>query len=308
MLGAFGGSRRGESRVAFPGLSTVVSRASPYKMRGVKPVEVLAALAIAAASCSHAEAGAPIALETHVVLTIGAMILDSDRSRPAGSPSELELGPERPEAIDIVVPWGRNGGRLAVHVTASLASLAPDGEALVRLGASVVRPARPAVEASREIRLSDDGSGLFEVYGEGDRRLLLTVQSERVRRAVARRLPEVGAPVRFGVAISRVDGERVVPLETNDLHTFVGQAVEYSFRSGEGSGLESVRLSLTPASISGDVVTIDAEIDGTLPGPDGAVLLSHQERIIASRQSTSTLGATAGNPPAGYRFQVTPDF
>jgi hypothetical protein len=97
-------------------------------------------------------------------------------------------------------------------------------------------------------------------------------------------------------------------LETNELHTFVGQSVEYSFRMGQDAGLEAVRLSVLPVSISGDVVTIDAEISGALPGADGTVLSSRKQRIVASRGATSPITATAGTPPAGYRFQVTPDF
>jgi len=97
-------------------------------------------------------------------------------------------------------------------------------------------------------------------------------------------------------------------LETNELHTFVGQSVEYSFRSGQDETLETVRLALLPSAISGDIMTIDASISGALPGAGGTVLLSRNERIAASRHSVSPIAATVGTPPAGYRFQVTPDF
>jgi len=118
----------------------------------------------------------------------------------------------------------------------------------------------------------------------------------------------VGAPVKFLIAVERVDGERIVLLETNELNTFVGQSVEYSFRLGQDEGLEAVRLALLPTATSGELVTIDAEISGALPGPGGTVLLSHRERIVASKRATSRVSATTGTPPAGYRFQVTPDF
>jgi hypothetical protein len=114
--------------------------------------------------------------------------------------------------------------------------------------------------------------------------------------------------VRFLIAVLRVDGERTLPLETDDLHTFVGQSVEYSFRQGQDAGLEAVRLTLLPVSVSGDLLTIDAEISGALPGADGTTLVSRRERIVASRRATSRLAATAGTPPAGYQFQVTPEF
>jgi hypothetical protein len=114
--------------------------------------------------------------------------------------------------------------------------------------------------------------------------------------------------VRFVIAVERVDGDRIVLLETNELHTFVGQSVEYSFRQGQDERLEAVRLSVLPVAISGDLVTIEAEISGALPGAGGTALISHQERIVASRRATSRLSATTGTPPAGYRFQVTPEF
>jgi len=55
-------------------------------------------------------------------------------------------------------------------------------------------------------------------------------------------------------------------------------------------------------------VTIEADISGALPSVGGTVLVSRRERIVASRRATSQLTATTGTPPAGYRFQVTPDF
>jgi hypothetical protein len=136
----------------------------------------------------------------------------------------------------------------------------------------------------------------------------LTLHGEQVRRAVVRPLATIGAPVRFTIAVERVDGESIALLETNDLHTFVGQSVEYSFRQGQNEGLEAVRLSLLPVSLSGDTVTIDAEITGALPGAGGTSLANRTERIVASRRATCRVTATAGTPPAGYQFQVTPDF
>jgi hypothetical protein len=189
-----------------------------------------------------------------------------------------------------------------------MTSMTPDGEAVLSCESSVSRAGQPPVVASREIRLADGGTGLFEVFGDGTRRLLLTLRGEQVTRANVRPPSAVGAPVKFVVAVERVDGERVVLLETNELHTFVGQSVEYSFRQGADESLEAVRLSLLPTSVSGDVVTIEADIGGALPEAGGTVLVSRRERIAASRRATSRLAATTGTPPAGYSFQVTPDF
>jgi hypothetical protein len=274
----------------------------------VKTSRALLALAVSVASIPSGHATPSVALETHVVLTIEALTVEEGRSKTLGVSREAEVGPYQPAAISFVVPWGAGGASLNVRFDARMTSLTPDGEAVLYCESSVARAGRPPVLASREIRLAEEGSGLFEVFGDGTRRLLLTLRGEQVARAIVRPPAAAGAPVKFVVAVERVDGERIVLLETNELHTFVGQSVEYSFRHGEDEGLEAVRLSLLPTAVSGDLVTIEAEISGALPGPGGTVLVSHRERIVASRRATSRLAATTGTPPAGYSFQVTPDF
>lgn len=277
-------------------------------MHGMKASRAVFALALATLSAPTGLAGPSVAIETHVVLTIDAMTLEDGKSKTAGDAREVEIGPFKPATIDIPVSWGPDGARLSVRFDARLTSVSPDGEAVLACEASVTRTGGPLVRSSREIRLAEEGSGLFEVFGEGGRRLLLTLRGEQVTRAVVRPPSSIGAPVRFLVAIERVDGERIVPLETNELNTFVGQSVEYSFRLGQDEGLEAVRLSLLPTAMSGDLVTLEAEISGVLPGPGGPVLISRRERIVASKRATSRVSATTGAPPAGYRFLVTPEF
>jgi len=277
-------------------------------MRGVKLRIILIASAIALAAVPAGRSASPITVETHVTLRVEALTVDRGRSKSTGIVRESEVGPAMPATFELTVPWGPGKATVGVRLEASLTAITPNGEAVLQLAAEAAGPDGKPVRASRELRLAEEGSGLFEVFGDGERRLLLTLQSEQVARAVVRKAANVGAPVEFSIAIERVDGDRVVLLETNELHTFVGQAVEYSFRFGQDEELQAVRLSVLPVSISGDVVTIDAEISGALPGAGGTVLVSHNERIVASRQATSRLSATTGNPPAGYRFQVTPDF
>jgi hypothetical protein len=274
----------------------------------VKTLRVLLVLAVATASIPSGHATPSVALETHVVLTIEAITVEAGRSKTLGLSREAEVGPLQPATISFVVPWGAAGASLNVRFDARLDSMTPDGEAVLSCESSVSRVGRPAVVASREVRIADGGTGLFEIFGDDGRRLLLTLRGEQVARAIVRPPPASGAPVKFIVAVQRVDGERVVLLETNELHTFVGQSVEYSFRQGENEGLEAVRLALLPTAVSGDLVTVEAEISGALPGSGGTVLVSHRERIVASRRATSRLAATTGTPPAGYSFQVTPDF
>jgi hypothetical protein len=277
-------------------------------MRVVKRLAIVVVATLAGAGATPVGGTPPVAVETHVVLRVDALSVEGDRSSTVATAPETEVGPRTPAAIELLVPWGAGRAAVTVRLAATLTSLSGDGDAVLRLESTVVRPGKENVAASRELRLAEEGSGLFDVFGEGGRHLILALHGERVARAVIRPPLEVGAPVQFVVAVERVDGDRVVLLETNELHTFVGQAVEYSFRRGQDAALETVRLSVNPAAITGDVVTIDAEIDGALPGPAGAVLVSHHESIVASRHATSRLAATTGTPPAGYQFQVTPDF
>jgi hypothetical protein len=277
-------------------------------MRGMKSFRALLGLALALTASPATRATPPVGVETHIILGVEALTVRNGKAVTAGRSQQAEIGPDRPGAVDFVIPWSAKGSSVAVHLDVRLSSLSPDGEAVLACESTATPSGSKPVVASREIRLADEGSGLFDVYGDGDRRILLTMQGEQVQRAVVLPPATVGAPVRFMIGIERVDGERTVLLETNELHTFVGQSVEYSFRQGEDAGLEAVRLTVLPVSISGDLVTIDAEISGALPGGGGTTLLSHRERIVASRRATSRLQATAGTPPAGYRFQVTPEF
>lgn len=277
-------------------------------MRGMRSPRALLVLAVLSTRLTSAHAAPAVAVETHVLLTIDALTVEGGRSKAVGISHPAEIGPVQPAAVDFTVPWGKEGPPLGVRFEARLTSVTPEGEAVLFCQSTVSRPGRAPVLASREIRFGEEGSALFEVFGDGGRRLLLTLKGEQVGRAVVRPLASIGAPVKFSVAVERVDGERIVLLETNELNTFLGQSVEYSFRQGQDEGLEAVRLSLLAISVSGDLLTIEAEISGALPGVGGTVLVSRRERIVASRLATSRLTATAGTPPAGYRFQVTPDF
>lgn len=277
-------------------------------MRGMNVRCALLGLVLATVSTPTALAAPSVAMETHVVLTVDAMTLEAGRSNAAGQSLEFEVAPLKPGTVDLQLSWGPERRAMRVRFEARLISVSPDGEAVLSCEASVTSEGRAPVRSSREIRLADGGSGLFEVYGEDQRRLLLTFRGDLVTRAVVRPPSSIGDPVRFHVGVWRVDGENAVLLETNELNTFVGQSVEYSFRFGQDEGLQAVRLTLLPTTTSGDLVTIDADIGGALPGPGGTVLVSHRERIIASRGATSRVSATTGTPPAGYRFQVTPEF
>jgi hypothetical protein len=267
---------------------------------------VLAAVLLAAGSVNRAIP--PVIVEHWVALSVEPMIVEGDLTRSFGQPVSLEIGPESPGEATLRVPWGPRGEEATVRLGGKLLSGSDGGAAVIRFSASVRVTGQEPSRSERDVEIDGDGTSLLEAYGDEDRRLLLAIRGERVDRPVVLRAAHVGLPVLFSVAIERIDGERTVLLETNQLNTFVGQSVQYSFRRGQDADVESVRLDLLPVSVSGDLVTIQADVSGALPGPKGASLVSHHQRIVASRRATSSLSATAGTPPSGYRFQVTPDF
>jgi hypothetical protein len=268
----------------------------------------VAALAIVGSWAPASRAIAPVALETHVVLRVEAITVDGERSKATGAVGTVEAGPTGPVTLDLKVPWGPGGASIAVRLAVTLGPVDEDGGVTLRCACTATAAGRPAVRATRDLRLADEGTGLFEVYGEDDRRLLLTLQGERVERPVVRAAPAPGDPVKFVIAVEGVAGEHSEILQTNEVRSFVGQSVEYGFQLGPTDGRESIRLVLLPVSITGDLITIQVEISGVLPGPEGPAMLSRTDRIVASRGSTSKIAATVGTPPSGYRFQVTPDF
>lgn len=164
------------------------------------------------------------------------------------------------------------------------------------------------VRTSRSYPMTDGGSELLEVAREGEVALLALIRTERTWRASLRPVPSGVVPFIVNLAVSRVDGERVVPLETNVLHTFIGEPVEYSFRFGAGDEEQILRVVLTPLRIDDDLADLRVQVTGKLPASPAPVVLSRDQRLVASRGATSSLDVVSGTPPSGYRFSVTPDF
>lgn len=271
-------------------------------------VRSAAVIALVCSWWAASRAISPVVLETHVVLRVEAVTVGGTESKGTGVSRSAEVGPDKPVTVDLRVPWDSEGRVIDVRLVVALSSASPSGGVTLRCTSTASASGRTPVRARRDFQLADDGAGLFEVYGDGAERLVLTLQGERVERAVVRKLATPGDPVRFVVVIEGVAGERSAALETNEFRSFVGQSVEYSFQQGPGDGRESIRLVLLPVSIAGDLITIQVEISGVLPGPNGPTMLNRTERIVASRRSTTPIAATVGTPPSGYRFQVTPDF
>src|SRR5262245_4315417 len=279
----------------------VVNSGAVYKIGAVRrPPSILVAAALACASISFALP--PVVVEHRVALTVETLLVEGTDSRKVGDPVTSEIGPDDEQKAGISVPWGPKGARASITLTAGLGTASGDDPPAVRCTAAVDLPGRDRSTSDRVVE--GEGTALFEVVNDGRRRIVLALKTEPVDRPVVHRYAKVGAPVRFLVAVERVDGDKAVSLETNHLNTFVGQSVGYSFHLGQ----EDVRLDLLPVSLSGDILTIQASISGSLPGSGTTSLVGRQERIVTSRMTTSAIAATAGTPPSGYRFQVTPDF
>lgn len=166
----------------------------------------------------------------------------------------------------------------------------------------------PPTRIERTLTATDGVTGLIEMSRRGGRALVLAVEVHSGQRLAVRPAAAIGRPVHFHLEVERLQDGRVVPLETNDLNTFVADAVEYSFRRGGGDTEESVRVVLTPIRLEGDLAEVRVEVSGVLPGPAGRFVLNRSESLLITRGATSNFSALSDKTAAGYRFRVTTDF
>jgi hypothetical protein len=220
----------------------------------------------------------------------------------------VEVDPEAGGTIEFALQWPDPRESSSLRVRARRGPGAPEGEHRLLLEAELGLPGGRTARVERVLTLADGTTSLVEVYREADQGLTLAVKAERRVVGLGVPEPEVGGQVAFRLEVEGIRGDRVVPLETNHLTTFVGHPIEYSFERGQGEGRESLRLSLTPVRTSAEIVELRVEVSGTLPGAAGRALLDRQETLLASRRATSNLTVTSGEPPSGYRFRITPEF
>jgi hypothetical protein len=272
-------------------------------------VRLLPALLILAnaVALGRAAGGTPVRQEQALRVEVTPLIVERGMTR-AIEPFTIEATRDEPGFVESSIPWSPSGPPMSLSLEIGVGVGGGEDEHALRLAASARIPGSPPVRSSRELRLSEGTTGLFDVVSEGERRLVLSLRVETVSRTVVRGARKVGAAVLFLLSVERRDGDRSVPLETNRLVTFLREGVEYSFSRGEGNARESLRLVLTPVRLEGDLAEIEVDVSGSLPASAGPLLLSRRERIFASRGATSTVEVTAGEPPAGYRFRITPDF
>lgn len=217
-----------------------------------------------------------------------------------------ELEPDRPGRLELDLPWDATGAaRLTLD---ALRQDSPESDHRVHLDASLRPPRGPGSRLSRTLDLVEGGTALLEIHRRPGATLVLALEMETDRRPAVRLPTGNGRPVVLDLAVERVVGDGSLPLETNQLHTFVGEAVEYAFRRGSGEAEEVLTLRLTPLRVIGsEVIELEVELTGRLGGEAGTPQ-SRRDRLLATRGSTSSFDALAGSPVTGYRFRIRPDF
>ena len=270
---------------------------------------------LVALGCVMFPLGAALAAPTYSVrhepivsLRIDVLDVRGEDTQTLGS-RDLDVSARTGGRLTLDIPWDPSGVRATIALDASATPGDESTPHRVTLHSAVSVRGRRVV-SNRDLVIREAGTQLVAIYEDDARRLVLAVRAEADSRPTLDVGPSVavGEPVRLRVDVERVDGERLIALETNDLHTFVGQSVEYSFRRGAGPVAESVILTMTPERLAGDVAEIAVEVTGSLPGDPDRLLLARRETIVSSRGSTSALTVVSGEPAAGYRFRITPEF
>jgi hypothetical protein len=229
---------------------------------------------------------------------------------PGTDPAALALAinPHGGGETEFRLLWPGDDSTTLLKLNATRSESAGSTKHLVALEALLTLPDGSKVRSSTRFDFDERTTALFEVYRIEGNALTLIVEAEASEETIISRGGAIGPPVRFFLEIQRVQDGKTISLETNLLQTFVGEAVSYGFRLGDTPASDAARLSLRPVRMSGELLEIEVEIDGTLPMDEELVVLGRRESWIASRGVVSTFSFESGEPPEGYRFLVTADF
>ena len=230
--------------------------------------------------------------------------------KPApGAPNVLRLrvGPGEGATASMDLHWPGPDDRCTVHLRARRIEVDDDAEPVIEIAADVRFADATRPGNRRRLAVRETAASLFEAYRVGDRPLTFGIRAEIIDEPVIRTGVVAGRPVRLQLEIVRVLDGRTIPLETNQLHTFVGEPVGYSFSLGPPEN-SSVDIRLKPLRVTGEIIELEFQLSGTLPGKDVLVAGGRREEWIASRGAASTIAFESGEPPNGYRFIVTPQF
>ncbi len=219
----------------------------------------------------------------------------------------LTLKADRPARLQFETGWDEIGG-VRVELTGRAEAAGNAGARTVRLQAVLTLPDGRRVRASREVLIKERSTILFELFRQDDRSFTLAITAEISHTWEVVRTPSVGSPVRFEVEVVRVEGTAQTSLERNMLHTFENETVRYEFRLGPDLTDEALTLSLTPVRLIGDLIEINVNVEGRLPGDDGMTVIARDENLVVNRGAMLPVTVTIGDPPVGYRFQVTAIF
>ena len=219
-------------------------------------------------------------------------------------PHFLMLKADRPARLQFESGWDEIGN-VRVELTGRAEAMGDAGARTVRLQAILTLPDGRRVQASREVVIKDRSTILFELFRQDDRPFTLAITAEISQTWEVIHTPSFGPPVRFEVEVVRVEGNTQTSLERNMLQTFANETVRYEFKRGPKLTDEALTLSLTPLRLIGDLIEINVNIEGRLPGDDGVTVIARDENLVVNRGAMLPVDVTIGDPPVGYRFQVT---
>jgi hypothetical protein len=224
-------------------------------------------------------------------------------------PPRLDLTGDRPAETRFRVDWPADGQVAEVWLRAKRLGPGDEDKLRVSVTSELRLPGEPPVRRERRVELGGATTALLEVYRVGEDALTLALSGGPTRVAAVADRRTVGAPVRLDLEILGVRSGQTVPLETNQLHTFLGEPVTYAFRLGEAGKADSGQITVMPVRLLGGTVELQVEISGTLLDEDATPrLVSRTESWFTMRGATSSSALQVGDPPRGYEFRVTPWF
>jgi hypothetical protein len=272
-------------------------------------ISLAAALLAAVTICAQVIAAPKVNLVQRTTITLKIRPLTATpKAEPVAGAFSLEVEQGGSEEVAFQLLWPDSGSTSSVRILASETVPSGDMTHAVEIQGELTLPGGRLVQSRQTLEFRNRTTALFELFSSGGQSLILAIEAETSIETVASLTPTVGEPLLFKLEIQRVEGKRAIPLETNLLHTFIGEAVSYSFRLGSSPESDSALISLEPTRLLGGIAEIDLEITGTLPGDDGPVVLGKRERWLASSGAVTSLSFTTGEPASGYRFLVTASF
>lgn len=268
-----------------------------------------AGMMLLAALCGPAHAAPKVDLVQQTTITLNVRPLTAaPRSEPAGGAFSVELQGSDAVELAFELHWPEADSTSALVLRAAETVPRGDMAHAVEVHGELTLPGGKVVRSRKQFEFDGDATVLFELFNDGGRPLIVVIEAETSTETVVAARPTVGRPVLFRLEIQRLEGDTAIPLESNLLHAFFGQAVSYSFRLGSDPKSDSALVTLEPARLLGEIAEINLEVSGTLPGGEGPVVLGKRERWLASRGAATSLSFTTGEPASGYRFVVTARF